>query len=87
MKVPELLKSTEVELSELHPLSEAGAKRFADIIERRWRELGHISVKAWVERSHVGTESVYLVRSNLVRGLPPLDELKQMKQNSPSILA
>lgn len=52
-----------------------GAERLAVTIERQWAQAGHAGVKCRIEPMSVkargrGTR-IYVVRSNLVNGLPP----------------
>ena len=47
-----------------------GAQVLADEIELRWRQLGHTTVEVWVEPMDVHGGG-YMVRSNLVGGMPP----------------
>ena len=51
------------------------AKGYAQRVETYWAELGHRNVRCWVEAISVGAHgrSAYEIRSNLVRGLPPVD--------------
>jgi hypothetical protein len=57
-------------------LTEGGAIVLAERLEAWWAKLGYPSVRTWWERAtgktvrgNLGT--VYVVRSNLVNGLPP----------------
>lgn len=40
-------------------------------IEHFWKRKGAHTVRAWVEIIDYGKSNVYVVRSNLVNGLPP----------------
>jgi hypothetical protein len=54
-------------------LDNIAAQRLARSIERYWAEHGHSTVSCRVERVSVGVNrhTVYVVKSNLMRGLPP----------------
>jgi hypothetical protein len=48
-----------------------GEQALASMIEEHWREHGHRNVKCRVEQQLTHREPIFVVRSNLVRGLPP----------------
>lgn len=41
-------------------------------IEHYWKSKGFPTVRAWVEEMDYGKGKIYLVRSNLVNGSPPI---------------
>jgi hypothetical protein len=49
------------------------AQKFARRVEQYWAEHGHLNVHCCVERISEGRnhQAVYVIRSNLIRGLPP----------------
>jgi hypothetical protein len=50
------------------------ARRFARMVEQYWAEQGHPNVRCCVQRIAKGRNrhAGYEIRSNLLRGLPPL---------------
>jgi hypothetical protein len=53
---------------------ERGARELAHKIEQAWHEAGHLGVRAWVEKEPTTDRhghAIYVVKSNLVRGMPP----------------
>jgi hypothetical protein len=53
-------------------LTQAASARLATRIYTHWRALGHFNVRVWSElASSRSDRDIYVVRSNLIRGLPP----------------
>lgn len=52
-------------------LDEQGARALAGRIQEFWRALGYKGAAAWTEPGVRGEKSYYVVRSNLVCGIPP----------------
>lgn len=58
-------------------LERAKAACQAAQIETYWHNLGHTSVRAWIEKGRIpqrvwhGPSEVWFIRSNLVNGRPP----------------
>lgn len=49
-----------------------GAFRLAKRIQQKWHDLGHANVRVWVcDAAEESRHGLYVVRSNLVNGLPP----------------
>ena len=75
--IPEFF-DTEAKVSTLAPTGKAGAERFAALIQERWHECGHKDVRAWAEGVTLNGgpkgDIIYVVRSNLVGGLPPASQ-------------
>jgi hypothetical protein len=77
MNVPPLVRSSPFPVRSGRMEREEVA-RLARIIEEAWLRAGHADVRAWVEETLVkmrdgarANESLFIVRSNLVDGLPP----------------
>jgi hypothetical protein len=59
---------------EADSLTKAGAQHTAARLQAYWHAQGHKTVRHWVEHAsgtRGGGHGIYVVRSNLVRGLPP----------------
>jgi hypothetical protein len=57
-------------------MSGAGASRLADMIRAYWRDRGYtIEVRVIDTTTTTKTGPIFCVRSNLINGLPPPDEV------------
>lgn len=55
-----------------NPVSKENAQILADRIRAYWHRIGHTQVMAYAKQTSVlGHGEVWVVRSNLIRGLPP----------------
>lgn len=53
-------------------LTQDGAKRLAVRLQQAWHDRGYDNVMFWHEKAHMhNTQSYYVVRCNLIGGLPP----------------
>lgn len=71
MKVPEFFRGS-IKTREGKALRSFNYYRdLADRAENKWHELGHTSVKFRVLLEHTKRGDIYVIRSNLINGLPP----------------
>ena len=53
-------------------VSQENARILADLVQEYWHKIGHTQVMAYSKKtSELGFGEVWVVRSNLMRGLPP----------------